>query len=124
MKKGMRIAVAVMAAAFSMTVLAGCGKSETKTAETTAAAASDEKKDLREVNVVLDWYPNAIHTFIYTAIERGYYAEEGLDVKVRFPANANDALALVAAGKAEIGMYYKPVRSCRKDSWIRRNSSQ
>ena len=112
MKKGMRIAAAVMAAAFSMTVLAGCGKSETKTAETTAAAAasaenssaaetaaaSDEKKDLREVNVVLDWYPNAIHTFIYTAIERGYYAEEGLDVKVRFPAN--DALALVAAGKA------------------------
>lgn len=97
MKKGMRIAAAVMAAAFSMTVLAGCGKSETKTAETTAAAAasaenssaaetaaaSDEKKDLREVNVVLDWYPNAIHTFIYTAIERGYYAEEGLDVKVR-----------------------------------------
>lgn len=119
MKKGMRIAAAVMAAAFSMTVLAGCGKSETKTAETTAAAsadnssaaetaaASDEKKDLREVNVVLDWYPNAIHTFIYTAIERGYYAEEGLDVKVRFPANANDALALVAAGKAEIGMYYQ-----------------
>ncbi|MFQ8840178.1 MAG: ABC transporter substrate-binding protein [Clostridium fessum] len=41
--------------------------------------------------MVLDWYPNAIHTFIYTAIERGYYAEEGLDVKVRFPANANDA---------------------------------
>ena len=74
MKKGMRIAAAVMAAAFSMTVLAGCGKSETKTAETTAAAAasaenssvaetaaaSDEKKDLREVNVVLDWYPNAM----------------------------------------------------------------
>lgn len=57
--------------------------------------------------MVLDWYPNAIHTFIYTAIERGYYAEEGLDVKVRFPANANDALALVAAGKAEIGMYYQ-----------------
>ena len=95
MKKGMRIAAAVMAAAFSMTVLAGCGKSETKTAETTAAASADnssaaettaasgEKKDLREVNVVLDWYPNAIHTFIYTAIERGYYAEEGLDVKVR-----------------------------------------
>ena len=40
MKKGMRIAAAVMAAAFSMTVLAGCGKSETKTAETTAAAAA------------------------------------------------------------------------------------
>ena len=119
MKKRMRIAAAVMAAALSMTALAGCGKSETKAEETTAAsaaenssaaetaAAADEKKDLKEINVVLDWYPNAIHTFIYTAIERGYYEEEGLDVKVRFPANANDALALVAAGKAEIGMYYQ-----------------
>lgn len=59
------------------------------------------------MNVVLDWYPNALHTFIYTAIERGYYAEEGLDVQIRFPANDNDALALVAAGKAEIGLYYE-----------------
>ena len=33
MKKGMRIAAAVMAAAFSMTVLAGCGKSENATPE-------------------------------------------------------------------------------------------
>ena len=30
MKKGMRIAAAVMAAAFSMTVLAGCGKRRDK----------------------------------------------------------------------------------------------
>ena len=39
--------------------------------------------------MVLDWYPNAIHTFIYTAIERGYYADEGLDVKVRFPRSVS-----------------------------------
>ena len=76
--------------------------------------------------MVLDWYPNAIHTFIYTAIERGYYAEEGLDVKVRFPANANDALSLVAAGKAEIGMYYQqdviqrlPIRERRSNPSVR-----
>ena len=43
MKKGMRIAAAEMAAAFRMTVLAGCGKSETKTAETTAAETPAEK---------------------------------------------------------------------------------
>ena len=125
MKKRMKIAAAVMAAVMGMSVLSGCGKSETKetdtaSAETTEAkentetkeetageSAAEEKGDLRQIDVVLDWYPNAIHTFIYTAIERGYYAEEGLDVKVRFPANANDALALVAAGKADIGMYYQ-----------------
>ena len=81
------------------------GETADKAAETKAAAA--DKKDLREINVVLDWYPNAIHTFIYTAIERGYYAEEGLDVKVRFPANETDGITLVAAGKAELGVYYQ-----------------
>ncbi|RHS83360.1 ABC transporter substrate-binding protein [Clostridium sp. AM42-4] len=89
---------------------ADANDTETKDAESkeqASDAAKDEKKDLREVNVVLDWYPNAIHTFLYTAIERGYYEEEGLDVQIRFPANANDALSMVAAGKAEIGMYYQ-----------------
>ena len=88
MKKRMKIAAAVMAAVMGMSVLSGCGKSETKetaaaSAETTEAkentetkeetageSAAEEKGDLRQINVVLDWYPNAIHTFIYTAIER------------------------------------------------------
>ena len=76
----------------------------------TENAGQENAKDsgeLREMNVVLDWYPNALHAFLYTAIERGYFADEGLDVKIRFPANENDALALVAAGKAEIGLYYQ-----------------
>ena len=130
MKKRILIA-AFTAAAMTVAALSGCSNSA-KPAETSAQAetadkadandtdtkdaeskeqasdaAKDEKKDLREVNVVLDWYPNAIHTFLYTAIERGYYEEEGLDVQIRFPANANDALSMVAAGKAEIGMYYQ-----------------
>lgn len=65
------------------------------------------ESDLREIDVVLDWYPNAIHAFIYTAIENGYYADEGLKVNIRFPSGVNDALSLVAAGKAEIGIYYQ-----------------
>ena len=101
-----------------MASVTGCGKQSadnssaagTEAEDNSAAETADtqtDNKDLREVNVVLDWYPNAIHTFLYTAIERGYFAEEGLDVKIHFPANDNDALALVAAGKAEIGMYYQ-----------------
>ena len=74
-------------------------------AEGTAQTA--DEKELREMNVVLDWYPNAIHAFLYDAIEKGYFKEEGLDVKIRFPANDNDAIALVAAGKAEIGLFYQ-----------------
>ena len=44
---------------------------------------------------------------MYVAIENGYYEEEGLKVNIRFPANANDAISLVAAGQADIGLYYQ-----------------
>lgn len=66
-----------------------------------------DEKPLKEIDVVLDWYPNALHAFMYVAIEKGYYAEEGLKVNIRFPSNANDAIALVAAGRADVGLYYQ-----------------
>ena len=91
-----KIVCLLLVMTLALGLLAGCG-SQKKT----------EEKPLREMNVVLDWYPNALHAFLYTAIERGYFAEEGLDVKIQFPANENDALALVSAGRAEIGLYYE-----------------
>lgn len=63
-------------------------------------------KKLQEVDLVLDWYPNAVHSFIYDAIEKGYYEKEGLKVNIKFPTNASDPLSLVGAGKATFGIYY------------------
>ena len=71
------------------------------------AGSGHAEAHLRDVDVVLDWYPNALHAFMYVAIEKGYYAEEGLKVNIRFPSNDNDAIALVAAGRADIGLYYQ-----------------
>lgn len=122
----MRRAAALMAAAVLAISVAGCGgasggaasgsegKADAAEGASKSAVQADEgtaqtegEKQLREMNVVLDWYPNAIHAFIYDAIEKGYFEEEGLDVKIRFPANDNDAIALVAANKAEIGVFYQ-----------------
>ena len=97
-----RITALLLAAMLVLTVLSGCG-----TQTPAGQSGSEEAGSLREINVVLDWYPNALHTFIYTAIQRGYYKDEGLEVNIRFPSNENDALSLVAAGKAEIGLYYQ-----------------
>lgn len=66
-----------------------------------------DEKHLKQLDVVLDWYPNALHAFMYVAIEKGYYEAEGLKVNLRFPSNANDAISLVAAGQADIGLYYQ-----------------
>ena len=79
-------------------LLTGCGANTEK---------AQNEEELKTINVVLDWYPNALHTFLYVAIEKGYYEEEGLDVNIQFPTNANDAISLVAAGQAQIGLYYQ-----------------
>lgn len=86
----------------------GNGTAEASEAESGAGDENQDDGELKEVNVVLDWYPNAVHAFIYDAIEKGYYAEEGIKVNVQFPSNTNDAMSLTAAGKAEVGIYYLP----------------
>lgn len=90
--------------AFAMSCLmtfamVGCNK-------TANQSEGNKSKELEEVSVVLDWYPNAVHGFIYTAIQKGYYEQEGLKVNIQFPANTNDAISLTAAGKADLGIYY------------------
>ena len=98
MKKLLSILMAVL----MLLVIVGCGAKPSA-----APAESSKAPELKEIDVVLDWYPNALHAFLYTAIEKGYYAEEGLKVNIRFPSNANDAMSLVAAGKAQVGLYYQ-----------------
>ncbi|WP_088102568.1 ABC transporter substrate-binding protein [Halalkalibacter urbisdiaboli] len=68
----------------------------------------DENQELTEVEVMLDWYPNAVHTFLYVAIENGYFAEEGLDVKLVFPANPTDPINLTASGANDFALSYQP----------------
>lgn len=58
----------------------------------------------RELSVVLDWYPNALHTFLYA---NESFLAEGITIKPQPPAGVNDALSMVAAGKADFGIYYQ-----------------
>ena len=88
----------------ALMLLSGCSGGSAGDTDSASGEAGDDS--LREISVVLDWYPNALHTFIYDAIAKGYYEEEGLKVNVQCPSNANDAMSLVAAGQAEIGLYY------------------
>lgn len=82
--------------------MAGCSTQQSASLE----QPEQQSAELQDFDIVLDWYPNAIHSFIYVAKQKGYYAEEGLNVNIRFPANTNDALSLTAAGRADIGIYY------------------
>ena len=77
-----------------------------ESAGTEAAAESADAGELTEIDVVLDWYPNAIHTFLYEAIDNGYFEETGLKVNLISPAESVDSITFVATGKAQIGLTY------------------
>ncbi|WP_297406782.1 ABC transporter substrate-binding protein [uncultured Cetobacterium sp.] len=72
----------------------------------TGCQNKDKKEPLQEVSIVLDWYPNAVHAFIYDAVDKGYFKDEGLKLKILFPSNSSDPLTLTAAKKADMGIYY------------------
>lgn len=84
------------AAGTALLGLSGCGSS-----------SKDGPAGETKLTVLLDWYPNAVHTFLYEAEEQGYFKEAGLDVTLRTPADTNDALKLVAAGKADLALSYQ-----------------
>ncbi|MGL5087903.1 MAG: ABC transporter substrate-binding protein [Cetobacterium sp.] len=67
---------------------------------------SKKKENLKEVSIVLDWYPNAVHSFIYTAVEKGYFEDEGIKLNIIYPSSPSDSLTLPAAKKADIGISY------------------
>ncbi len=48
----------------SLVLFTGCGAEKEKPVE---------NKPLETVDVILDWYPNALYSFIYVAMEKGYF---------------------------------------------------
>ncbi len=65
-----------------------------------------KNNELTPITLVLDWTPNTNHTGFYVALEKGYFEEVGLDVKIVQPPE-DGAAALVASGKAEFGIDFQ-----------------
>lgn len=66
------------------------------------AAAADK------MTLLLDWYVNPDHGPIIIAKEKGFFADEGLDVEIVAPADPSAPPKLVAAGKADLAVSYQP----------------
>lgn len=85
--KRVKLYILLFCVMITMLLATGCGKSE-------------------KVTFVLDWTPNTNHTGVYVAVEKGYYAEEGLDVAIIQPSDMG-ADAMVASGTAQFGVSYQ-----------------
>ncbi|MBP2239813.1 putative hydroxymethylpyrimidine transport system substrate-binding protein [Cytobacillus eiseniae] len=77
------------------------------TACTENTTKNNADKKLEDISIMLDWYPNAVHSAIYVAKERGYFTDEGLNVHIEMPADTNDPLKLAATGKVDLAISYQ-----------------
>jgi putative hydroxymethylpyrimidine transport system substrate-binding protein len=56
----------------------------------------------------LDWYVNPDHAGIYSALDRGFFKEAGLDVQPQVPSDPSAPIKEVAAGRADLAVSYEP----------------
>ena len=93
MKK--RILAFIMALTMTALLAAGCASNGGSSSQ-----SSEETKEKTKITFVLDWTPNTNHTGLYVAQDKGYFAEEGLEVEIVQPPE-DGAEALVGSGKAQ-----------------------
>lgn len=61
-----------------------------------------------KLTIMLDWFVNPDHGPIIIAQEKGYFAEQNLDVEIIAPADPADPPKLIAAGQADLAVTYQP----------------
>ena len=77
---------------------AGCGEKQEQRARATRSRST----------LALDFYVNPDHAGIYTALERGYFEEAGLEVEPQVPSDPSAPIRQVAAGRADLAISYEP----------------
>jgi ABC-type nitrate/sulfonate/bicarbonate transport system substrate-binding protein len=78
-------------------VLLGCALTGCGTGDPSAPQGQD-------VNLVLDFAPNAIHAGIYSAVARGFDSGEGINLVVRAPSATADGIKLLQTGQADFAL--------------------
>jgi putative hydroxymethylpyrimidine transport system substrate-binding protein len=69
--------------------------------------------------VMLDWFPNADHAPLYSAIATGDFRAVGLDVRPVVPSETAEPLKLLAAGKVDMAISYEPELLLARDEGLK-----
>lgn len=80
--------------------LAGCGRTEARSASSPSASS--------KLSLLLDWNPNPDHVTLYTAVHTGAFTKEGIEVGIQNPANTADAAKQVSLGQVDLAVSYEP----------------
>ncbi len=103
LKKGICIGMAVL---FGIT-LWSCAAQPTAAPTAVPTAVPSAKPPLTRAVLSLDWVPNTNHTGFYVAKDKGWYAEQGVELEIQIPADPAAALKQVAYGNTEFGVSFQ-----------------
>ncbi len=87
-----KMAVAILTLSMAVLMVVSCGGEREKTS----------------IKLALDWFPNANHLGLYIAQQKGYFADENLEVTMYTPSDPSTVLQTVGAGQDDFGMSYQP----------------
>lgn len=73
----------------------------------------------KRFTVMLDWFPNADHAALYTAIADGNFRAVGLEVDPVTPGETAEPLKLLAAGKVDMAISYEPQVLLARDEGLK-----
>ncbi|MHB8532012.1 MAG: ABC transporter substrate-binding protein, partial [Solirubrobacteraceae bacterium] len=105
---GRRRLVAMLAGLCCAAALAACGsKQDTLTA-----------RSAKQFTVMLDFFPNADHAALYSAIAHGDFRAAGLNVVPEAPADPSEPLKLLAAGRVDLAISYEPELLLARDKGL------
>jgi putative hydroxymethylpyrimidine transport system substrate-binding protein len=90
-------------------VISACGAKQ----DTVSAART------KPFTVMLDWFPNADHAPLYSAIAGGDFRAVGLDVRPVVPSETAEPLKLLAAGKVDMAISYEPELLLARDEGLK-----
>src|SRR6476659_6587020 len=70
----------------------------------TACGDSESERGSRPVSLTLDFTPNAVHSGIYLAHERGFDEAEGVPLHIHQPSSGTDAVKLLLSGRSDFAI--------------------
>jgi putative hydroxymethylpyrimidine transport system substrate-binding protein len=95
-----RRTAALAVPALAALAIAGCGEIKNTIKPPPGTA--------NQLDVELDYFPNADHVGIYEAQKLGYFRQADLDVHLMAPTDAATPLNLLWAGKVQVAISYEP----------------
>lgn len=93
-----RLVLGLLGLSLLVAALGGCGEKQ----------EALEPSGSKQVELMLDYFPNADHAGIYAAQAGGDFKQVGLDVTIRQPPDPAAPIKQVAAGRVDLAISYEP----------------